>query len=544
MMDYNYLRESLAAAMRAVHAAPEYPGVTIGTTPSPNPSYQLVEYFGNINDTHYGYTFFEADRLLKSYSLGKDNLHPTDPFTSGVAGYVSFFDRYLALKDTTPTPVSQRFWFSPTLNLRTVPGTPYGIVFSNTKVNLLWAYLPGSGASTKAAQAANNFVNHFNTHYYDFAAEQAARGNPTLHELVQLFKLFGIAHWTLTDTVQLNLAGASGPWLNSYPIASQNTPDTTPTISRTGQFTSGNIVYTIAISGGVATEPPNTKPDPVAKIVIDEALNDRPSSGVYAYEMGPVSDVNPTDINEVTDQSQELVALVFPLSRNYISNGSFEGGPASLPWVQSSSGFFQLIASGAGRSGTYGAYLADYANADDAISQQVTIPATANRPMLVYHWLMFSNEPLNLTNLSTTPSSPNLPPFITLRPVELWNPISLPFRSSATASLDPSSDNITVAAANDFLYVQILDTGNNVLQTLQTLSNNNIRNQWQAQGFSLDAYKGQTIRIRFRATNNGTNHTGFLVDDVSLDTATNIQPPSCTSTITSTFLPIILKTTQ
>lgn len=66
MMDYNYLRENLAVAMRAVHAAPEYPGVTIGTTPSPDPSYQLVEYFGNIGDAHYGYTFFEADRLLKS----------------------------------------------------------------------------------------------------------------------------------------------------------------------------------------------------------------------------------------------------------------------------------------------------------------------------------------------------------------------------------------------------------------------------------------------------------------------------------------------
>jgi hypothetical protein len=87
------------------------------------------------------------------------------------------------------------------------------------------------------------------------------------------------------------------------------------------------------------------------------------------------------------------------------------------------------------------------------------------------------------------------------------------------------------------MYVQILDTSNSVLETLQTVTNDDIRNQWQAEGFSLDAYKGQTIRVRFRATNDGANHTAFLVDDVSLDTAFSVNP--C-----RTFLPILFKNIQ
>lgn len=536
MMDYTYLRENLVTAMRAVHTAPEYPGVTIGTTPSPDPSYQLVEYFGNITDTHYGYVFFEADRLLKSYSLGRDNLNPSQTFTSSVPGYVSFFDRYLALEDTTPEPISQRFWFSPTLNLETVPGDPYGVVFSNTQVNLLWAYLPGSVSSAKASQAADDFVNHFNAHYHEFAAEQAARGNQTFNELAQLFKLFGIAHWSMTDTVQINVAGVNGPWLEGYPIVSSATPVTTPTTSRTGEFSSGGITYTITISGGVGTEPPAYNPNPIAKTVSDEA-RDKRLKGMYAYPLGPVSCVCPTDVDAAGICSLDLLGAVFPFSRNSVRNGSFEDGPGSPPWVQYSSGLFELITSGAGRSGVYGLFLGDYASADDFAYTELPILGTAVNPTLVYHYFMFSEEPASAMQPPADRSSSELPPFIIPRPVESWSSHALPRRSTQLLDTAPSSDDVTAAAPHDFMYVQILDTGNNVLETLQIVSNDGVRNQWRAEGFSLDAYKGQTIRIRFRATNDGVNHTGFLIDDVSVDTFLEVAP-GCT------YLPILLKNAQ
>jgi len=534
MMDYDYLRENFVVAMRAVHAAPEYPGVTIGTTPSPDPSYQLVEYFGNITDTHYGYVFFEADRLLKSYSLGRDNLHPTDPFTSSVPGYESFFDRYLALEDTTPVPISQRFWFSPTLNLETAPGgDPYGVVFSNTKVNLLWAYLPGSGTSAEAEQAANDFVNHFNAHYDEFAAEQAARGNQTFYELTQLFKLFGIAHWAIDDTVQLNVSGVSAPWLENYPVTSFTTPGTTPTTSRTGEFFTGGITYTITISGGVASEQPTYIPNQIAKTIADDARISRPP-GDYSFQMGPTPCLCPTDVSAAGDCPLELVVTVLPLSKNYVDNSSFEDGPASSPWVQYSILSYELIADGAGRSGTYGTYLGDYANADDRIYQEVTIPATAVRPMLIYYWFMSSTEALNFTSHSVNQALSELPPFITPHPVESWTPSLVQRRSAETPDMIDSSDDITPAAMNDFMYVRILDTSNNILDTLQVLTNDDVRNQWQAEGFSLDAYKGQTIRISFQATNDATNHTAFFIDDVSLDIDAGLGPGVV-------YLPIVMK---
>jgi hypothetical protein len=530
-MDYNYIQDNLLAAMRAVHSTPEYPGVTIGTTPSPDPSYQLVEYFGNITDTHYGYVFFEADRILKAYSLGKDNLHQTDPFTSSVPGYQSFFDRWIALKDTGPYPISQRFWFSPTLNLRTAPGDAHGIVFSNTVVNLNWAYIASSNTSSESTQAANEFVNHFNANYDLYAAEQAAKGNYALQELPQLFKLCGIAHWAQSDIVRLNADGINGPWLANYPIPYATTPLTTPTASRTAQFNVGGITYTVVMSGGVGTGPPATEvPEALAATIADDVINSRPE-GSFAWTSGGHPDVSPTGIRA---SSATLVGMAFRMSENLASNSSFEAGPASAPWIQYSSGSYELITSGAGNVGSYGAYMGNYNNAIEHIYQDVAIPASAVSPRLSYYWVMFSNEPTSLGASTIDTRATDVPPFITVQQPEMLDVEPLPRQPADSGTVSTQPDDIDPAAAKDFMYVQILDTNNNVLQTLQIISNDDTRNVWQSAGFSLDAYKGQTIRVRFRVTNNASNPTGFYVDDVTLDTL-NAYSPSFV------YLPIILR---
>lgn len=530
-MDYNYIQDNLLAAMRAVHSTPEYPGVTIGTTPSPDPNYQLVEYFGSITDTHYGYVFFESDRLLKAHSLGKDNLHQTDPFTSSVPGYQSFFDRWLALEDTGPFPISQRFWFTPSLHLRAASGDAHGIMFSNTVMNLNWAYIAGSNTSPESTQAANEFVDHFDVNYDQFAAEQIDRGDNALHELVQLSKLFGIAHWTLTDTVQLEVAGVNGPWLENYPISYFATPITTPTASRTGQFSEGGITYPIVMSGGVGMNAPESIiPDAIATTIADTVINDRPT-GSFAWTSGGHPDVSPTGVRA---SSVTLVGMAFRISENLASNSSFEDGPGSAPWVQYSSSSYELIACGAGHVGSCLAYLGDYNNAIEYIYQDIFIPTSAMSPRLGYYWAMFSTEPTSLSTGAIDTRAADVPPFITVQQPEMLDGAPSPRQPADSGTAPIQSGDIIPTAANDFMYVQILDTNNNVLQTLQTISNDDTRGVWQSAGFSLDAYKGQTIRVRFRVTNDASNPTGFYVDDVTLDTL-NAHSPSCT------YLPIIFK---
>jgi hypothetical protein len=147
-----------------------------------------------------------------------------------------------------------------------------------------------------------------------------------------------------------------------------------------------------------------------------------------------------------------------------ISNGGFESGTS--PWVQTSSGGYQLIDTTRPHTGAYSAYLGGYSNAVDTIYQQITIPAGATSASLSYWWYMTTAE--------------------TSHP---W----------------------------DYLYTRILNTSGTTLATLQTLNDGSTASTCVHPSFDLTAYKGQTIRVYFRATNDSSLSTSFFVDDVSVN---------------------------
>ena len=55
------------------------------------------------------------------------------------------------------------------------------------------------------------------------------------------------------------------------------------------------------------------------------------------------------------------------------------------------------------------------------------------------------------------------------------------------------------------------------LATLQTVNDGSTANTWTHPSFSLLTYAGQTIRVTFRATTDGSLTTTFFVDDVSVN---------------------------
>jgi hypothetical protein len=148
-----------------------------------------------------------------------------------------------------------------------------------------------------------------------------------------------------------------------------------------------------------------------------------------------------------------------------LTNGGFESGTA--PWVQTSSGGYQLIDTTRPHTGAYSAYLGGYNNGTDTIYQQVAVPGTATSATLTYWWYMTSSE-------GTT-------------------------------------------TAYDKLTTQVLNSSGGVLATLKTISNTNTRNTWVKETFDLTAYKGQTIRVYFKGTTDSSLLTSFFVDDVSLN---------------------------
>jgi hypothetical protein len=145
-------------------------------------------------------------------------------------------------------------------------------------------------------------------------------------------------------------------------------------------------------------------------------------------------------------------------------NGGFESSAA--PW--SLVGNAYRSTGGQPHGGTGYAILGYYNRASGSAYQAVTIPA---------------NAPANLT---------------------FW--------------LNVTSTETTTTTVFDRLYVEVRSTSGALLATLATFSNLDeaALGVYTQRSVSLAAWKGQTVRVQFRATTDGRLATAFRVDDVSL----------------------------
>jgi hypothetical protein len=63
----------------------------------------------------------------------------------------------------------------------------------------------------------------------------------------------------------------------------------------------------------------------------------------------------------------------------------------------------------------------------------------------------------------------------------------------------------------------VLNTSGTVLATLGTFSNLNKAAGYSQKSFSVLQFKGQTVQIRFRGTEDTSLQTSFVIDDVALN---------------------------
>ena len=146
-----------------------------------------------------------------------------------------------------------------------------------------------------------------------------------------------------------------------------------------------------------------------------------------------------------------------------LANGGFESGATS--WTQSPSG---IIASSSTtgnkvRSGAWSAWFGGYNNANETLSQTVTVPSNGT---LRYYWQMTSSE--------------------------------------------------GTGTAYDWMYVRVRNTAGALLATLRSRSNTAVRNVWSLDTLSLASYAGQSVRLEFQATTDYSLVSSFYVDDVTL----------------------------
>jgi hypothetical protein len=159
------------------------------------------------------------------------------------------------------------------------------------------------------------------------------------------------------------------------------------------------------------------------------------------------------------------------VDQQLIINGGFEAGTSSWTAI----GAIVVNHAEWAHGGSNYGYLGETANADDRLSQTITVPSNAISASLSYWVLLLSDD------------------------------------HSATA--------------HDFLTSTIRNTSNNVLSTVETLSNLNqpvtsppgtpAPQYYHQVTFNLLPFKGQTVQIYFEAVLNATLSTYCRVDDVS-----------------------------
>jgi Zn-dependent metalloprotease len=161
-----------------------------------------------------------------------------------------------------------------------------------------------------------------------------------------------------------------------------------------------------------------------------------------------------------------------PPSGNLLTNGGFEGSVS--PWVASGAAGWVSTANSTGSYPHSGQSYIYLGNANSVTSSQVyqqfTIPSTATSANLNFY-------------------------------------------------LNVGSSETTTTAQFDKLFVEVRNSAGSLLATLATYSNLNkaTAGSYSLKGaFSLLAYKGQTVRVQFRATTDSSLSTIFRVDDVTV----------------------------
>ncbi|MEN6454195.1 MAG: RHS repeat-associated core domain-containing protein [Prolixibacteraceae bacterium] len=253
--------DDVVTVFRSVYQHGEAPFVSIDPD-SVNPKGPIMHtrHGAATDSTYVGWILFEADRVMKAYSLGEDNM-TKQPVKTKVAGYDSVLETMFS--EDTQGPNWERFWIVPSsvsrnnssdqsLTLLDVPLMVKTQKMALQKGKLVTA---PNGKSSKGAEA---FSKWFTDHYDQIADESFSmppaesgmtKPVPVFKELQRIALITAIAE-------QLRDRGVTLPfWMRTYEVKPFPTPEITSSHTVTRQ--KGAVIHTVF--GGVNLSPATDK---------------------------------------------------------------------------------------------------------------------------------------------------------------------------------------------------------------------------------------------------------------------------------------------
>jgi hypothetical protein len=302
--------------------------------------------------------------------------------------------------------------------------------------------------------------------------------NPTTGTSVLTFTASSSA---TTGTSTITITGVSGTLTHTTTVSLTISAPATPNFSLSAspasltvtQGTSGNSTITETPSGGFTGSVSLSASGLPSGVTATFGTNPTTSTSVVTFTASASATTGTATVT-ITGTSGTLthtttISLTINSSaaQQLIVNGGFETGTAT-PWTLTA-GVLNNSASEPPHTGSWDAWLDGYGTTHtDTATQTVTIPSTATTATLTF-WLHIDTA------------------------------------------------ETTTTTAFDVLSIQVLNTSGTVLSTLGTFSNLNKAAGYTQRSFSVIAFKGQTIQIRFRGVEDSSLQTSFVIDDVALN---------------------------
>ena len=247
------------------------------------PSLQHRQYGGRVEGTKLGWVMYEADRVMKCLSVGKDNLTGASySSTSGnvnVSGYKNLEELAQSLGETGGY---NRLWFEPddmTLQRYVDPVSGQATIgFQSSTVHLLTeAFLQG----VPADPAANAFATFFTQNYSAFASQSFPVEDPVNPSVIDNVPIFAMLQQAMQAVCLArffhdNNIPLDNWWMSSYTPPTATSPVAIPTAYN--QSAIGSSPWYL-IYGGVRIHKPNQYvPSSIAQNLGSAVLTSRPAS--------------------------------------------------------------------------------------------------------------------------------------------------------------------------------------------------------------------------------------------------------------------------
>ena len=249
--------DDVVTVFRSVYQQGEGPHVTIDPNPkNPQGPIMIVKHGDSTVATYVGWVLYEADRLMKTYQLGEDNV-TKQPISTKVPGYDELEKQVFFDPDARRgTSIWQRFWIVPA-EIDRFPGRRRRLTLFDIKLKVRTQRMRWAGdhleddTTAGPSAGAQAFSTWFTKNYDAIAAERMmtpppetgiTHPVPVFQELRRIALLTAVAEALRDQRVPMPF------WMRDYPVQPVKIDETTPTI-RPQKAADGRIAQ---IFGGVS----------------------------------------------------------------------------------------------------------------------------------------------------------------------------------------------------------------------------------------------------------------------------------------------------